>query len=52
MGEMGEGAQKPEVSSYKWVSSVDVIFNLETTDNNTALCIWKLLRITQKIKTM
>lgn len=41
---MGEGGQKVKTSNSK-ISHGDVLYSMETTANNTALCIRKLLRV-------
>ena len=43
IGEMGEGGQKVQNSSYK-ISSEDIMYSMPTIVNNTGLYILKLLR--------
>lgn len=39
MWKMGEGGQRVQTSSIKWISFGDVIYNVVTIANSTVLCI-------------
>ena len=48
VGEMGEGGQKVQTSSYRINKSWNVMCSVVTVVNNTVLYVWKLLRVDLK----